>query len=269
MRGTTHISVLQNVLQLAPLQLPARIFRSRHRCSSDRRRPFHTFPSSPWNELIMLRSQVRFLRAPPVNVLVRLHRERGRCSSPRPGRRQATLHRSHLQVVASSDGERPRGEGGRLVATGSQREPTPSTRSRSFRWSSAMPAVLEGYWTSVAGRPGRPAPGRVRGLEVVGLHLTWSQIRRAYDRGGLSGYLRAAAHQLPCRDAEFDTVVLCLAIEHVEPFEAAIRGSRPGTDAGRPVPVPSGPSVFAITRKRVGGGCRFRRALLASRLLPR
>ena len=62
-----------------------------------------------------------------------------------------------------------------------------------------------------------------QGAEVVGLDVTESQIRRAYDRGGLSGYLQACAHQLPCRDAEFDTVVLCLAIEHVEPFEAAIQ----------------------------------------------
>jgi SAM-dependent methyltransferase len=62
-----------------------------------------------------------------------------------------------------------------------------------------------------------------QGAEVVGLDVTESQIRRAHDRGGLSGCLRARAHQLPCRDAGFDTVVLCLAIEHVEPFEAAIK----------------------------------------------
>jgi SAM-dependent methyltransferase len=62
-----------------------------------------------------------------------------------------------------------------------------------------------------------------QGAEVVGLDVTESQIRRAYDRGGLSGYLQACAHQLPCRDADFDTVVLCLAIEHIEPFEAVIQ----------------------------------------------
>ncbi|MGB7052557.1 MAG: class I SAM-dependent methyltransferase [Acidimicrobiales bacterium] len=71
-----------------------------------------------------------------------------------------------------------------------------------------------------------------QGAEVVGLDVTESQTRRAYDRGGLSGYLHACAHQLPCCDAGFDTVVLCLAIEHVEPFEAAIeevaRVLRPG-----------------------------------------
>ena len=62
-----------------------------------------------------------------------------------------------------------------------------------------------------------------RGAQVVALDVTRSQIRRACDRGGLSGYLQAEAHQLPCRDAGFDTVVLCLAIEHIEPFEAALK----------------------------------------------
>jgi SAM-dependent methyltransferase len=62
-----------------------------------------------------------------------------------------------------------------------------------------------------------------QGAEVVALDLTRPQIRRAYDRGGLSEYLQAGAHQLPCRDGGFDTVVLCLAIEHIEPFEATIQ----------------------------------------------
>jgi SAM-dependent methyltransferase len=70
------------------------------------------------------------------------------------------------------------------------------------------------------GQIGRRLAGQ--GAEVVALDVTRSQIRRAYERGGLSGYLQARAHQLPCRDAAFDTVVLCLAIEHIEPFEAAI-----------------------------------------------
>lgn len=62
-----------------------------------------------------------------------------------------------------------------------------------------------------------------QGAEVVGLDVTDSQIRAAQDRGGLSGYLQAHANQLPCGDARFDTVVLCLAIEHVELFEDAIQ----------------------------------------------
>jgi SAM-dependent methyltransferase len=71
------------------------------------------------------------------------------------------------------------------------------------------------------GQVGRRLAGL--GAEVVGLDPTDSQIREARNRGGLSGYLRAFAHQLPCRDAQFDMVVLCLAIEHVQPFEAAIQ----------------------------------------------
>ncbi len=60
------------------------------------------------------------------------------------------------------------------------------------------------------------------GAAVVGLDITESQIRVAHDRGGLSGCLRARADQLPCRDSGFDTVLVCLAIEHVELFEAAM-----------------------------------------------
>jgi len=71
------------------------------------------------------------------------------------------------------------------------------------------------------GQVGRRLAGQ--GAQVVALDVTWSQVRKAYERGGLSGYLQATADQLPCRDAGFDTVVLCLAIEHVEPFEAAIK----------------------------------------------
>ena len=51
--------------------------------------------------------------------------------------------------------------GGKLT---SRREPTPSTRSRSFHWSSVMHAVPGGYWTSVAvkGRSADAWPVRER-----------------------------------------------------------------------------------------------------------
>ena len=61
------------------------------------------------------------------------------------------------------------------------------------------------------------------GVEVVGLDPTASQVRSAYERGGSARYLRASAEALPCGDGQFDTVVLCLAIEHVVSVEAAIR----------------------------------------------
>ena len=35
-------------------------------------------------------------------------------------------------------------------------------------------------------------------------------------------YARARAEALPCRSGAFDAVVLCLALEHVDAFEAAI-----------------------------------------------
>ena len=60
------------------------------------------------------------------------------------------------------------------------------------------------------------------GAEVVGLDPTAAQIEAARERGGGPVYLRARAESLPCRDGSFDTVVVCLALEHVDAFEAAI-----------------------------------------------
>ncbi len=53
------------------------------------------------------------------------------------------------------------------------------------------------------------------GTDVVGLDPTSSQIRVAHDRGGPAQFLRARAEHLPVGDAAFDTVVLCLALEHL------------------------------------------------------
>jgi SAM-dependent methyltransferase len=61
------------------------------------------------------------------------------------------------------------------------------------------------------------------GVEVVGLDPTPTQIRVARDRGGGPRYASARAEALPCRSGSFDAVLLCLAIEHVDAFEAAIR----------------------------------------------
>jgi len=61
------------------------------------------------------------------------------------------------------------------------------------------------------------------GVEVVGLDPTSSQVSTARDRAGGPRYARARADALPCRDAAFDGVLLCLALEHVDAFEAAIR----------------------------------------------
>jgi SAM-dependent methyltransferase len=61
-----------------------------------------------------------------------------------------------------------------------------------------------------------------QGVNIVVVDLTASQIQLACQRGGSARFVRAAAEGLPFVDAAFDTVVLCLAIEHVEPFEAAL-----------------------------------------------
>lgn len=62
-----------------------------------------------------------------------------------------------------------------------------------------------------------------QGAKVVGLDVTASQVHAARLRGSSSCYLQAGAQDLPFCSASFDTVVLCLAIEHVQPFEAAIQ----------------------------------------------
>ena len=61
------------------------------------------------------------------------------------------------------------------------------------------------------------------GAAVVGLDPTPSQVREATARGGGPSFARARAEALPCRSGAFDTVVLCLAIEHVDAFELAFR----------------------------------------------
>jgi SAM-dependent methyltransferase len=44
----------------------------------------------------------------------------------------------------------------------------------------------------------------------------------ARDGGGGPRYVRGRGERSPCRIAAFDAVVLCLALEHVDPFEPAI-----------------------------------------------
>lgn len=60
------------------------------------------------------------------------------------------------------------------------------------------------------------------GVHVVGLDPTPSQLRLAQERGGGPRYARARADALPCRDASFDAVLVCLALEHVDRFDVAI-----------------------------------------------
>ncbi len=61
------------------------------------------------------------------------------------------------------------------------------------------------------------------GADVVGIDPTAAQIRVARERGGPAHFMRARSEQIPSTSASFDAVVVCLAFEHVEPFEAAIQ----------------------------------------------
>jgi SAM-dependent methyltransferase len=60
------------------------------------------------------------------------------------------------------------------------------------------------------------------GVSVVGVDPTHSQLGVGLARGGGPVYARARADALPCRSAQFDAVLVCLALEHVDALEAAI-----------------------------------------------
>jgi SAM-dependent methyltransferase len=67
------------------------------------------------------------------------------------------------------------------------------------------------------------AVAAAHGVWIVGLDVTEGQIVEAAARGGGVTYGRSAAERLPIRDAAFDAVVICLTLEHIEPFEPAIQ----------------------------------------------
>jgi SAM-dependent methyltransferase len=60
------------------------------------------------------------------------------------------------------------------------------------------------------------------GAWVVGVDPTAGQLTAAAERGGAVAYARSGAERLPFRDAAFDAVVICLTLEHLDPFEPAI-----------------------------------------------
>ena len=60
------------------------------------------------------------------------------------------------------------------------------------------------------------------GADVVGLDPTPSQVIEARARAGGPAYAMSGAERLPVRSAAFDAVVMCLVLEHLDPFEPAI-----------------------------------------------
>jgi SAM-dependent methyltransferase len=60
------------------------------------------------------------------------------------------------------------------------------------------------------------------GAFAVGLDPTTAQIEEASARGGGARYVQADADHLPVPDGAFDAVVMCLVIEHLDPFEPSI-----------------------------------------------
>ena len=66
------------------------------------------------------------------------------------------------------------------------------------------------------------AAGRGAGARVVGVDPTTGQIETAAARGGGVTYVRGGAEGLPFAAGAFDGVVICLTLEHLDPFEPAI-----------------------------------------------
>jgi len=62
-----------------------------------------------------------------------------------------------------------------------------------------------------------------RGSRVIGVDLAANQITEAAARGGGVQFARGAGEALPFAEGAFDAVVICLTLEHIEPFEPAVR----------------------------------------------
>jgi SAM-dependent methyltransferase len=58
--------------------------------------------------------------------------------------------------------------------------------------------------------------------KVIGIDSTDAQLAVARERAGGPSYVRGTAASLPCADGVAAAVVVCLVLEHVDPFEPAI-----------------------------------------------
>jgi SAM-dependent methyltransferase len=60
------------------------------------------------------------------------------------------------------------------------------------------------------------------GAWVAGIDPTAGQLVVAAERGGGVSYVRGPAEQLPFAAGSFDAALICLTLEHLDPFEPAI-----------------------------------------------
>ena len=60
------------------------------------------------------------------------------------------------------------------------------------------------------------------GARVVGVDITANQITQAASRGGGVRFARGRGEALPFAAGAFDAVVICLTLEHLDPFEPAV-----------------------------------------------
>jgi SAM-dependent methyltransferase len=72
------------------------------------------------------------------------------------------------------------------------------------------------------GQVSRRAAGTATSPWVVGVDPTAEQLVAAAARGGDVRYARAGAESLPFAAASFDAVLICLTLEHLDPFEPAV-----------------------------------------------
>jgi SAM-dependent methyltransferase len=60
------------------------------------------------------------------------------------------------------------------------------------------------------------------GARVVGVDITANQITQGASRGGGVRFVRGRGEALPFAAGAFDAVVICLTLEHLDPFEPAV-----------------------------------------------
>ena len=100
--------------------------------------------------------------------------------------------------------------------------PIPNMRSRSSHLSNAIWAARRRVLDVGCGEGQISRQVASDDVLAVGIDPTAAQIVEAHSRGGGPLYACADADHLPLPDAAFDAVVMCLVIEHLDPFEPCV-----------------------------------------------